>query len=1336
MQNRGSDVFFSNARRGGPHDPTGRRFKFASGVRVLDAEMAWARSLPHARAPAADCALMLNVIPLLPIQQALLAESLTRPDAGVNIEQIVLRYTAAPPAPDAVLAAWQGAVARFDSLRLRIGPDTAGTLRQSLAADVTIRMDHADWTDAGDPEARLRDWLARDRRAGFELDGTPMWRLAYLRLPVGAVVVWTIHHAITDLTSMARILDDVGARLAGDTPDPATDTPFAQIVDLITTPPQTEALDHFRAHLAGFDGVNQLPQGRDTEQGHALLTRVLGQDMYARLSQRARQSGATVTNLIQLAFGLALARWSGQDRATFGLTQAAWASLPQAKAATGCLIATHPMHQHLPATAPLGEHLRALRHATQTHRTHLGVTLAAIRAATGLSANEQVFDAVLSVVPAALPDLLRAPHWQGVQVQLLEQGAAGLTLAAHLEPEFDLVLEYDTAGLTGAQATRFLDHVARLLVLLADAPDDLALGALDMLGAEERATLLARAQPDHALPDSVACVATRFSAVAARTPDAPALTCAQTGVTLDYAALDRMANGVAHALHARGIGTGAIVALDLPRGPEFVASLLGVLKVGAAFLPLDPTQDPSLKAGLIAQSRAVLVLGQGGLDPDTLAAQPAPPVALAIDAARMAYVIYTSGSTGTPKGVMGSCSALSAHADAAALAYGVTAQDRCLSFAGLAFDVALEEVVPTLLAGAHLVLRDDNAAQSLSAFRALVDRHRITVLNLPASFWHVWEADMSAGGAGLPASVRLVITGSERINPDALARWQRMAPQVDWMNGYGPTEATITCAAYHLPAGAGAFDPSQDVPVGRPLAHARAHIRAVDGTLAPDGAEGLLWVGGPAVTLGYLDRPEDTAQVFHPDPFSPQGRIYNTGDRARWGDAGLLQFLGRRDRQVKLRGHRIDLTGVERVLAGLPGVQQVHVALDRAGTAQARLLAWLVADPNSAAPDLRALRAMAARDLPLAAIPTLLVVPDLPVTANGKIATAQLPRPEVAAPKARDRSDALTTQIADLMAQVLGLDQVDPDDDFHDLGGESLAAVRFAALVEQHLNRPAVAMDLYQHPTPATFAAFLRDGSEGPRYIVPIQPNGTQPAFFAVHVLGPRESQWRPLSEALGPDWPVFGITVGAPRSLDDIDIPAIAEVYFQEIQKYHPTGALMLGATSMASYYAYDLAQRLVAAGRDVRLMVAFDAMGPGGRPSLQGVAKLRAHLGQLAKHGLAHLRAIAQARALRRQYARDGAQSADGEVTGFNIIEATAQAVDRYQPAPYPAPMLVLRADTSFWDSKQALDTCLGWSQVAVGGVRMLDVPGEHLTILEAQNVGVVAARLKQVIAEQGRG
>jgi amino acid adenylation domain-containing protein len=1282
-------------------------------------------------------------ISLTPAQQGMLAESLGAPSSGANIEQVIIRYDHNNPTAAEVLDAWRGAGQRFDTLRLSVASKPDQTFELWCKAEVLPEYREADWSEDPAPEQTLRAWLRADRKRGFDLvGGQGLWRLFYARISADAVVVvCTLHHVILDMNAMVSILEDVGARLSGVVPDASRDVPLTKLQKLISAQDMPAAEHFFADHLADFPGVNHfhpslaLPNPAPFAMGHIALE--LGAELRAHLTRRAAQAGATVANMVQLAYALVLARWTGQDSATLGLTQGGFPARRGLRHMAGCLLATLPLHQRLTADTLVDTQLQHLRDMSKALRQHHFTAPAQIRTACGLPGNERLFDAVLSVVPGALGDLLNGPHWQGRKVTVEEHGAAGLTLAVHLAPEMELVLEYSHSVLAPDHAARFLSHIHHALIALAQSDAGATLGQINSMPAPERQRLLAQALPEVPLPATTApCIMARFAAIAAHRPNETALVCAQTGAELSYRTLADRANGLAQALRKRGVSEGAVIALDMPRSPAFVAAILGVLQTGAAFLPLDPALEPAQKAALIAQARATLVLGPGAgqLDPATL-----PPCTDAPDlpvpkADRMAYVIFTSGSTGTPKGVMGSCGALSAHADAVIAAYRLTPADRCLSFAGLGFDVALEEIIPTLVSGARLVLRTERAAQSLSDLRALVAEQGVTVLNLPASYWHVLVDDLGAGT--MPACLRLMVTGSERINPQALARWQALCPQIGWINAYGPTEATITATAYNLPANAPVHPSATDVPIGRPLAHARAYVLAADGTLAPDGAEGTLWIGGPAVTLGYLDQPKISQTVFGPDPFLPGGRVYNTGDRAYWDAQGILHFVGRRDRQVKLRGFRIDLTGVERVLSDLPGVRRAHVALDGAGGPHARLLGWLLSESPEATLDLAVLRARVSRKLPSAAIPDLIQVQDMPVTANGKIATAALPRPAMPRPTADlDHDDPLIRQIATLMAQVLGLTEVGAQADFHDLGGDSLTAVRFAAMAEAALSRPITAMDLYRHPTPAGFADFLRHAADGPRYIVPIQPNGSKPAFFAVHVLGPRESQWRPMSEALGPDWPVYGISVGAPRSLEEIDIPSIAEKYFQDIQTYYPKGPLILGATSMASYYAYDLASRLVAAGRDVRLMVAFDAMGPGGRPSRKGLDKLRAHLRQFARHGLGHLRAIAASRAMQRQIERDGQKSPEGEVTGFNIIEATVAAVERYEPRLYPAPMLVFRADVSFWDSQQSLDTALGWSCVAQGGVQMIDVPGEHLSILERGNVETLARRLQEVIAQQDR-
>jgi thioesterase domain-containing protein/acyl carrier protein len=490
-------------------------------------------------------------------------------------------------------------------------------------------------------------------------------------------------------------------------------------------------------------------------------------------------------------------------------------------------------------------------------------------------------------------------------------------------------------------------------------------------------------------------------------------------------------------------------------------------------------------------------------------------------------------------------------------------------------------------------------------------------------------------------------------------------------------------------------------------------LRACDGTLTPQGGTGMLWIGGPAVAGGYLGDDALSAEAFQPDPFTPGGRLYRTGDQARWRADGQLEFLGRRDRQIKLRGQRIDLHQVERLLAGLNGVQQVHVALLGDLPQAARLVAWVVTQPGVTVAEVAK---RASRSLPAAMVPQLVGMTSLPIGANGKVDARALPvpQPAPAAPAEDLPKDPLTRSIAACMAEVLDRSHVPADASFSDQGGDSLLALRLISLIEKRTGHVLQTANLHHHGTAAALARLLQSGTTAPRYTIPIQPKGARPPFFAIHVLGRNEDLFRPLAAALGPDQPLFGLSVGIPRNLDDINVERTARIYFDEIQAYHPTGPVGLGAVSMAAYFAYELAQLLHSAGREVRVLAVLDAMGPDGRPALTGAAKARAHLQQVRQHGLWHFARVVKNRLDRYRERREALRSAPDQVNAHNLIAANVCAVEFYRPKPYDGPLTVFRADHSFWDSPEALATGLGWASVARGGLKMHDLPGTHLSIL----------------------
>lgn len=1242
------------------------------------------------------------------VQQALLMQSVLAGRSDCDLWQVVVEGPAPKLETGRVAAVWQAIAARHMALRTVFAHDAGhGLICRVLDAGMAVPV-----VPSGDDPAAV---AMRERGTGIDpLDG-PGWRVVCCRAGDGrGAMVWTVHAALLDSASVRIVMEEFAHLVAG--------APLPSVVDAGVVPfDRAAARDLVLRRFAEMPGTGAVlsPPAGGVVMRQAVVT--LPRDEAARLRAIAQAADAGLREVVAAVWSVVLGRWTGRAATCIGLGLDGRAAGLVPERAVGSFVTILPLCAEFDGAERFMSLLRRVALSAQELGRISPVGPLELRRWIGVSSRAPIWDTVVAE-DRSLDGLFQG--LEGWRADMRSCGAEPLSLVLRDGDALTLTLEHDAARLSEVQATRMLHHVRRLLARIAAGGAEESLQALDMLDAEEQARLLALGQPDRALPDTPPCVATRFEAVAAANPAAVAVI--DAAGPIDFATLDRRANALAHRLVAAGVGEGQFVALHLPRGAGFVTALLAVWKAGAAVLPLDPDLSEAWLRSLLSRTGAravvtdtaaswgegVTVLASDGSE-TVDAPWRAPP-----EAGRAAYILYTSGSSGEPKGVVGLQGALSAHADAVAQAYALGPADRVLQFAGLGFDVALEEIVPTLLAGAAVVVRGVGAAESVPRFLHCVEAGGVTVLNLPASFWHVLVQEMTERQLVLPASVRLTVAGSERVSPQVLRQWQELAPGCRWMNGYGPTEATVTATVWALPADAGPVDPSDEVPIGRPLAHARLVLRAADGTLTPEGGAGVIWIGGRAVTGGYLGDPDRTAVGFRED--AVLGRAYCTGDLARWRADGTLAFLGRADRQVKMRGHRIDLHQVEAVLAALPGVRQVHVAVEKD-----RLLAWVVADGTA-----DALERQAARHLPDYSVPHVVVVQAMPVKANGKVDPAQLPRPAAAGAVDGGAVDPLALTIAGCMAAVLGVATVGVDTAFHDIGGDSLLALRLVSRVEAETGRALRATDLYRHPTARSLAALLRLGVQGTRHVVAIQPEGNRVPFYAIHVLGRNEHLFRPLAAAMGPDFPVFGVSIGIPERLEDVTVDRVARIYFDEIQTHQPEGPVALGAVSMATYFAFELAQMLIAAGREVRVLALLDADGPGGRPEVRGMQRLAVHMGQVRKHGLAHLRRIAASR-LRAFRGQAVADPDAGEFEGFvDFVEANVRAVDAYRPQRYAGRLTVFRAADSFWDSPQALQSGLGWDVVAGGGFDLIDLPGSHLSILDPGNVHVLAAHLRRLL------
>jgi amino acid adenylation domain-containing protein len=665
----------------------------------------------------------------------------------------------------------------------------------------------------------------------------------------------------------------------------------------------------------------------------------------------------------------------------------------------------------------------------------------------------------------------------GVEVSGVERGrkktAIDLTMVMALyewEDGYLGTVEYARDLFDETTVRRITAHLDALLSAALAAPD-VPLSALPL--AHEEARLAEEAWNATAADTPRAPFHRLFEARAAATPEAPALVFG--GERLTYAQLNARANRLARRLAARGVGPETLVALALERSPEMVVALLAVNKAGGAFLPVDPEYPEARRRWMLEDSGARVVVTTSGLAaglPETGAAVVAldritgeieaeddSNHSVEVDPENAAYVIFTSGSTGRPKGVVVPHRGIGNLAAAQRDAFAVTPESRVLQFASFSFDAAVAEVAHALLSGAALVMaRPEHAGPELLN---LMRNEAVTVATLPPLLLAALPE------AGLP-ELRTVVSAGEAVPAEVVARW---GAGRRFVNAYGPTEATV-CATVSINPSTGGRPP-----IGKPIANVRTYVLGARTSPVPVGVPGELYVGGIGVARGYLGRPALTAERFVPDPFSTGagGRLYRTGDRVRWLGAGELEFLGRVDQQVKVRGFRVEPGEVEAALRAHPGVREAVVLALGEGEA-ARLVGYV----TPAGVDVEAARAGLAARLPAYLVPAALAALDeLPRTANGKVDRGALPDPETPAAAFVLPRTPTEEAIAAIWSEVLRRSQVGAHDDFFALGGHSLRAMQVLTRIEARFGVMLPMKTLFTSPTVAGLAEAVEAAGGG-----------------------------------------------------------------------------------------------------------------------------------------------------------------------------------------------------------------------------------------------------------------
>ncbi|MEH2024340.1 non-ribosomal peptide synthetase [Nostoc sp.] len=1333
------------------------------------------------------------------------------PDSSSNNMPVVVRFTGNLNV--AVLEeSLREVVRRHEVLRTTF-PAVNGKPTQVIATDVSLTLPIIDLQQVPDEQREAEAYLLATKEAHqpFDLANGPILRVLLLRFSDREhLLIWNMHCIVCDGASSDLFYQDLvtiyKALSAGKT-SPLTPLPvqYADFTNWQYQWLQGEVLEsqvnYWKQKLEGNLPIIELPYDRPRPQSvqtyrgdrAALL---LSKSLNHALTDMSQKWGVTLFMTLLAAFELLLYRYSGQEDLLISFASAGRGQV-ETEGLIGFFSNTLVLRSNFALNPTFRQLLDRVRKDCLEAYTHQDLPfeklIEELRPEQRSRNSSPLFQVKFSLNPpwsngrgmasVQLPDLTITSLFGYIY-----HGKTKYDLTLVLREQdngLGMVFDYNAEMFDASTTERMLGHFKTLLEGIVANPDR-SIAELPLLTAPERHQLLVEWNGKQADYPQEICIHQWFETQAKGTPNNIAVSFENQQLT--YQELNQRANQLAHYLQTLGVKSGVLVGLYVEPSLEMIVGLLGILKAGGTYVSIAATSGKDDLAFILEDTQISWVLTQSSLIEKLSEHQPqvicldSDWEVIALHATEnpdnyttdqtLACVMYVSGCKGKPNGIAITHRNLVTHSLAISETWELSQSDRLLLIPSISCDTFIESLFPSWITGATAILQSQELQNSTTQFFPFIAQQQITVVNLPTYFWYELVKEPSVSPQTLPASLRLVIVGGEKVSRQTYLTWvEKVGKQVRWLNAYGSLETTLTATVYDPETATEASNTQSEIPIGRAIANTQIYILDQRSQLLPIGVTGEIYISGIGVTQGYFNRPELTSEKFIPNPFSSESGayLYRTGDLGRYLSDGNIEFQGRLDNQVKICGFRIELAEIETILGQYPGLQKTVVIAKEDVPGDKRLVAYVVPKQGETFGN-EQLLSFLQQKLPEHLLPSaFFIVDSLPLNANDQVDRQALsalnPTNSKIEKTFATAEDPLQLQLAKIWENILGIHPIGIKDNFFDLGGNSLLAVHLFSQIEKTFGLNLPLAILLQYSTIEQLTNIIRQQGFLPEShnqvesstsinsvksipwssLVPMQPNGSKPPLFCIHAIGLSVLYYRDLSLYLGANQPFYALQA---RGLNGKDAPftKLAEMaahYIKEMQTIQPEGPYFLGGSSFGGLVAWEMAQQLVRQGQKVALLALFDTTGPNYIKQAPLEKRVSQHWDNLAKLGPNYVleqirnkgswlkyKLQENFRKFMFKFSLRIWRTVPYNYRKLTIEEANKQAAREYVLQVYPGRVTVFRAEERFALEKREVDPNMGWSEMVLGGLDIENVPGNHDSIFREPHVRSLSEKMRACI------